>query len=444
MPMNFSKLQILLVTVFLCISTVQAQTTQLLTLDQAIKTGLENSKSLRISMAKLQQAQAKYDEAIDGVYPSLKLSAGYLKQSDLVAPQITFPGSTEPVTLFPIYTNNYSTRLSLSETVFSGFRLKYAMESQQFLQKAATLDVNKDRDEVAFNIIQSYFTIYKLKVSEKFVIENIKEVQEHIRETEEWEKNGIATHNEVLRWQLQESNLKLTQLDIRNNLDVANYNFNLMLGMNGDVKIEVDTNAAAAGRNAKSLQEYLQDAAQSRGDLKALEFRTNSAQQNLKVSENSYLPQITIGANMYDARPNPRVIPPKDEFKFTWDAGISLSWDLMNLYTNRHFVSETKAQLIQMDETKNSLSDAIRMEVNQHYLLFNESKEKVAVMEKAVEQSQENYRLTDSRYRNSLAIQSDLLEASSTLLQSKINLSLARADVQVAYYRLLKSTGTIN
>ena len=60
---------------------------------------------------------------------------------------------------------------------------------------------------------------------------------------------------------------------------------------------------------------------------------------------------------MYDARPNPRVIPPKDEFKFSWDAGINLSWDLVTLYTNRHFVSETKALLTQTDETKNALTD---------------------------------------------------------------------------------------
>ena len=111
--------------------------------------------------------------------------------------------------------------------------VKYAMESQQLLQKAAELDASKDRDEVAFNIAQAYFNIYKLKISEQLVIDNLKEVSEHIRETELWEKNGIATHNEVLRWQLQESNLQLTQLDIRNNLDVANYNMNLIFSFIG-------------------------------------------------------------------------------------------------------------------------------------------------------------------------------------------------------------------
>jgi len=73
----------------------------------------------------------------------------------------------------------------------------------------------------------------------------------------------------------------------------------------------------------------------------------------------------------------------------------------------------------------------------------SQSKEKVKVMQKAVEQADENNRLMDSRFRNSLVTLSDLLDANSILLQSKINLALAKADVQLAYYRLQKSTGTI-
>jgi outer membrane protein TolC len=91
----------------------------------------------------------------------------------------------------------------------------------------------------------------------------------------------------------------------------------------------------------------------------------------------------------------------------------------------------------------NQLSDAVKMEVNQNYLSLKEANQRVAVLQKSVEQAEENYRITDSRHRNNLILLSELLDADNTLLNSKINLTLSRAEAQVAYYRLLKSTGGI-
>jgi outer membrane protein TolC len=49
----------------------------------------------------------------------------------------------------------------------------------------------------------------------------------------------------------------------------------------------------------------------------------------------------------------------------------------------------------------------------------------------------------DSRYKNSLVVVSDLLDANNIVVQSKINMALAKADVQIAYYRLMKSAGSM-
>ncbi len=438
--MNKFKLSILLL---LIAFGAEAQQHQLITLEQAIKLGLENSKSMKISQAKVDAANAKYHQAIDASLPSVNLSASYQRLSDLDPPKILFPGASEPVAIFPIYVNNYSTRLSASEVVFSGFRAKYAEESLKIMQQAATLDANKDKDEVVYSIIQAYCNLYKIKKSESILADNLTEVKQHVSETQLGEQQGLAIHNDVLRWQLQQSNIELTQLDLENSIQVANYNMNLMLGLN-EVIIDVDSNSMNALNAEKSMSEYMTTAVATRGDLQAFNLRSKASENNLKVAQNSYLPQISIGGSLYDLRPNPRIIPPKDEFTFTWDAGIFFTWDLMRLYSNKHNVDEAKANLSQSKESLNQLTDVVKMEVNQNYLSWKQSKQKIIVLEKSVVQAEENYRITDSRYRNSLALLSELLDADNTRLNAKINLALSKADAQVAYYRLLKSTGQIN
>ena len=421
----------------------ESQTTPPLKLEEAIRLGLENNKSLKISSARVETANAKYEEAYDATLPAVKLSAGYTRLSDIEEPKIQFPGTTEPVSLFPVYVNNYMARLSVSEPVFTGFRLAYAKKAQELLRDAARFDAGNDKEELSFTIASAYYNLYKLEASEKLVAQNLEAIHERIRETELWEQQGIATHNDVLRWQLQESNFQLTKIDLENNLKIAGFDFNLMIGLAENTIVQTDTLFLQQTPPTMLLAEQTSNALSKRYDLQASDNRAKVASNNLRIAQNSYWPWLSVGGNAYDDRPNPRVIPPVDEARFTWDLGVSLTWDLTNLYSNRHVIAEAKSKLTENESAHDYLSDQIRSEVNRTYTQYIQSQEKVTVMIKAQEQAQENFRLMDSRYQNSLVTLSDLLEANSTLLQAQINLALARADVQVALSRLKKSTGSL-
>jgi len=416
---------------------------QVLTLEQAIKNGLDNNRQLKISTDKVALAEIKYKEAVDLTLPSLKASAGYTRLSDVEEPKIQFPGFAEPVALFPVYVNNYSAKVSLSETIFSGFRLKYAMASQQFLQQAAKLDATHEKDEVIFNIINAYFNLYKLQQSIRIVSENIRSLDQRISEAEKMEAQGVLLHNDLLKLQLQQSNTSLTQIDLQNNLAIATYNFNILIGSNEKTALIIDSTIVKEMEPLKTLDEYMSDAFKNRGDLQALSTRGKSLENNLKIAKNSYYPQLAVAANYYDARPNPRVIPPQDKFVTTWDAGVVLSWDLMNLYSNKHNIADSRIQLEQSEENVRMLEDGIKMEVNQGYVTCQESLQKIQVMETSLQQAEENNRLLNSRFKSALALTSDLIDADAALLQAKVNLILAKADACVNYFRLMKAAGTL-
>ena len=75
------------------------------------------------------------------------------------------------------------------------------------------------------------------------------------------------------------------------------------------------------------------------------------------------------------------------------------------------------------------LDDAVRLEVNQDYENYLLSRKKIEVYERAVAQATENYRITKNKYDNNLVNTTELLDANVSLLQSKINLAVAKADV---------------
>ncbi|MGO9481134.1 MAG: hypothetical protein ACLP05_05070, partial [Candidatus Kryptoniota bacterium] len=82
---------------------------RVLTIEESIAIGLENSKELHSSQMKLQYADAKAGEAAAGMYPSLKAQASYQKLSDVPEFEIALPGLPSPIG-FPVILNNYSTK----------------------------------------------------------------------------------------------------------------------------------------------------------------------------------------------------------------------------------------------------------------------------------------------------------------------------------------------
>ncbi|MEO5674400.1 MAG: TolC family protein [Chitinophagales bacterium] len=418
-----------------------AQSKLTITLDEAIKMGIEASNQMKIARGKYDYARSKHSETYDLQYPSAKLSAGYSRLSPVPEFRVLFPGASEPQTLFPVYLNSFQNRLSLNEVIFAGFRVKNAKESADKALGASLYDLEQDQDDVKLNIITACFNLYKIQQANIILDENMKLIELRLQDVQNLARNGMATHNDELRAELQQSNTELSKIEAVNIYQEANFSFNLLLGLPGDVEIILDTTSLFTAAASIPKDSFLRSALQNRPEVLALRLRNEATNDNLKIAQNGALPTISAGANLYFASPNQRYIPPTDVFHTTWDVGVTLSWDITTAFTNKHIVAENKALLDQSNAQLLQLDDGIKTEVYQSYLGYTESLEKIKVLEKAVRLAQENLMVTDSRYRNNVALLSELTDAQTQQLQSTINLVIAKADARISYYRLLQSAG---
>lgn len=439
----YRNISVLLLFVIGCLPlSLYAQKVQTLTLEQAIKLGTEQSKALKVSSSKIVTSEARSKQYAAAAIPNVSLNGSYTRLSNNITPFIVqLPGAPEGLALNPQILNQYTSGVSVTEPIFAGFRIKYALESARYVEEATRLDYEKDKSEVVLNIAAAYLNLYKIDVSKRLVQENIRQLNEQLTNVKNFEKQGLAIGNEVLRTQLQLSNIELSQIDITNSLNVANYNLNIMLGLPTDTQIQVDTNAIFSAKQLQTFDEYLQQAVNSRSDLKALDIRGKSVSTQVNMARANYYPTVNLFGNYFYNRPNQRVFPQQDKFKDTWSAGITLSYNLSNLFTNKNQVAEATSLALQTQTQYEQLSDNVKMEVNQNYLAVVQSQQKIEVARRSVAQAAENYRTTQSRYGNGVALLTDVLDANVLLLQANINYISARADAELAYQRLLKATG---
>ncbi len=424
---------------------VEAQSIKVLSLNDAIKMGVDNSRELKISQSKANAASEKYKEYESSLYPTVKASAGYTRLSAIDPFTFQFPNSKERVTLFPVFLNSYTSQVSAYEPIYTGLRAKYTLQAQHFLDEASKFDVEKDKGEVVFNIVNAYYTVCKIRVSQSLMEDNINEIKQHAKETEDYEKQGLAIKNDVLKIQLQLANAEFNKLDLQNSYDIAVYDLGIMLGMPVGSRIQVDTTNSFSNsvKELKTADDYIKEALTNRTDIKASESRNKASESNLEVAKGVARPQLGIGADFYLSNPNPRIIPPEDIFKATWDAGIYLSYDVSSLYTNKHKVAQAKIQQEITNEASALLMDNIRMEVHQSFTVYKESQQKIELAKTTVVQAEENYRTMKSRYTNHIALLSDLMDANQSLLQAKMNTELFKIEAETAYYKLMKAVGNL-
>jgi len=177
-----------------------------LSLDEAIKLGLQNSKVLKLSQSKIDAAVSQYNQAKDLVLPGGKASYGY-NRAEIPANRLAL-GPKTSISL-PGSADAYLGIVTLNETIFAGGKLKLAQQSTDLLTKVAKLDADKDKDAITFDVISLYYNLYKVLQSIKVVQQNLGAIDQQIKQSQRFFEQGLVTKNDVLRFQLQRSNIQL-------------------------------------------------------------------------------------------------------------------------------------------------------------------------------------------------------------------------------------------
>jgi outer membrane protein len=413
-----------------------------LTLEEAVKLGLENSKYLRISQAKVDAAEARSSEAYAAQLPGLKVAAGYTRLSEVDPFRVLVPFSATPITISPVVLNSYSARVTLQQPLFTGFRLHGLARSADLSAEAFQRDYQMEQLDVVFNVKSAYWSLYKAIEVKKVVDENIEQVKTHLRDVENFLKQGLATKNDLLKVEVQLSSAELLGIEAKNAVEVARISLNMQLGLPLNTSVTPATEIAHEEKVFPSPQDLVSSAFTHRPDMIAQDVRVKAADALVTASKGNWFPQISLVGNYYYSRPNPRILPTLDRFKDTWDVGVNLQWDLWNWGQTGAQATQAEAQYTQASIVYEQLKDAVELEVTRDYLNLEQAREKITVAGKGKSQAEENYRVTQERFRQGVATNSDLLDAEVALLQAKTNYTQALVDYELSQAKLEQSLGT--
>ncbi|MFL9833454.1 TolC family protein [Chryseobacterium terrae] len=413
-----------------------AQEKKQLTLDEAVQLGIQNSKSLKIDAAKIEEATADLLEAKNRQLPELKVSGSYMylpikPTIDLKIPGVSSAGGPE------VHQVAFGSA-NLSVPIYSGGRIKYGIQSAKYLVEASKLSTENDKIAIAYNVAQAYNNLFKANQSIKVLEENLTASQKRDETFLKLENNGVIARNDRLKANLQTSNIELQLLEAKNNYNIANINMDLLLGLPESTEIEVDQNYIDESDDVKPVDFYLNEAKENRKDLQALDQQRKAAELGTKAAKAENLPSIALTGG-YVAADVPKFLTLYNAV----NVGVGISYNLSNLWKENSSLKQSKAREMQLSATNELLNDNIKLDVNKEYQNTDFSKKRIAVFEKSAEQANENYRITKNKYDNGLATMTELLDADAAQIAANVGVINAKADAALAYRKLLQTTGTL-
>ena len=417
---------------------VQAQEKKLLTLNEAVKLGLENSKNLKIDAAKVQEATANFLEAKNNRLPSLKVSGTALALANAdVNLKILAPSQNggNAVKANSAFLGN----VSASMPIYAGGKIKYGIQSAEYLIEAAKLNAENNQVQIAYNIAQAYNNLFKANQSIQVLTENLASSEKRDQTFLKLENNGVIARNDRLKANLQTSNLELQLLEAENNFKIATINMDLLLGLPESTEIEIPGNYIEDSSLMEPVSYYVAEAFKNRKDLQALDYQKKSSQLSIKSAKAESLPTLALTGG-YIAAEVPNVLTVLNAANI----GVGINYNIDNLWKKNSSLVRAEARDTQLSLSNELLNDQIKLEINRDYENAVYAQKRIAIYEKASLQADENYRVTKNKYDNGLATITELLDADSAQVVTHVNVINAKADAALAYRKLLQSTGTLN
>lgn len=421
----------------------QGQISDELSVEESVQLGLEHNYRLQAARADAEEAQAAYRQTRANRLPNIQSQASYMRLSDNI-PEVDFtiPGIDTTFTVLPVELNRFHTEVSIEQPLFTGGRLNRQRKAAAHQADAAGLMEEQEKADVAFEIRQAYWNLYHALVANQTLESALAQVEEHLRNVRARVEEGTAIQTDLLNAETRRSEVLLDQVDTRSRVRVARLELNRLIGLPAGTQTE-PVPPEDPGEVPFEMDELVERALKQRPGLHALSEQVSAREAEIRAAQSGWLPEISLVGRYIHARPNQYFFAEQDQFRGTWEAGVSLRW---NIWAGGQRLSETsqaRARLQSAEAGLAEMREQVTVEVARHYLEMERAMEAIDVAAASVEAAEEAFRSAREQFKEGAILSEKVLDAEYAYRSAQARHAEAVADFEISQAAVLNTLGQI-
>jgi outer membrane protein len=283
-------------------------------------------------------------------------------------------------------------------------------------------------------VAEAYIAVLRAESTLQLMQSHVDSLKAHVEDVNNLFEQGMVARNDVLAANVELVNAQQQVVQADNRLDIAKASYNRLLDRN--LADEVKLVKQFPEMPKEDLKELSNNASRQRSELAVLTQQIEALEQQAQSVKAGVLPQVAINGgyqyqeNRYQAAES------------MWLVNAGVKWKLFDGST-RHQSDAISRQAISLKEQRNDLTSMIGLEVRQAWLDCQETQKRIVVTSQAIEQADENLKVTTDSYQQGLSTNTDVLKAEDLRTTSHDNFNNANYDAALAILRLRRAIGVL-
>jgi outer membrane protein len=406
-----------------------------LDLHKALSLAWKANPTLQISRLQALIAGQQVVRARSGLLPQVNTQVNQTINDDPL--KFVFPGGGAlGGGAFPQTNRNYwSSQTTVNQLLFDFWGTPSKYQAAIMGHKASLLDTAQTRDNVFLTVAQGYFKTLRAQKMVEVATQTVFDLEQHLKIAQDQYQFGVVTFNDVLQ-------AKVSLADAQQNLIVAKTDFiNIRSALNKVLLIPVSAPTVLKDENIVikpwGLERATDVALVHRSDLKASADRISQQQKTVTETRAQYFPKFFAeGGHFYQQ--NDSLLHDNQ-----WFVIFGMNWNIFAGLDTKAAVSQARIKVEQLQEQHKDLKDQVRLDVQNAYLSVKETADRIKTTQTAVIQGEENLRLNEERYKESVGTATDVIDAETLLTRTRVNYWTAVYDHQMAKAQMLWAIGGI-
>lgn len=341
----------------------------------------------------------------------------------------------------PHFSNSLS--VNLYQPVYHGGAISAGIQLATETARLSAIAIDQQRDASMLQVLDAYFNLLKMRNLRQVLTENIALTEQLIEHMQARHEQGTVLENDITRYRLRLSNLTFDLQCVDNTISVLNLNLVTLLGYS-EGTILAPSSTSDITSTDMATEDYWQSlTAMHSTDLQSIDISRDIANASLDLARAEKLPSVGIVIGDQLSGPVTFEIPAIDKNYNAWYAGVSISYNISSLFTTNKKVKQKKLEIVQIDDARTALSDALIRRVHQAYTDMLQASQALNTEQVNVRLANENYAVIETRYNNEMALLTDMLDASTAKLDAETRLVNARISLMLAYYQMRYISGTL-
>jgi len=408
-----------------------------LSLNDALNIALDANLGIKRSLEEINAAEALRHQSMTKFLPTLGSSYNAIyRNEERTSPSLI---TGRPIVSSP--QDQYTFTTSFTQPIFTGFSLLTEYQLNELGLDRAEVSAKLTRQDVILDTKNAFFSVLKNQKLLDVAQQTVTSIAAQKEVSENFYKVGLSPLNDLLQSQVQLANARQTLTIAQNNLEIVRTNFNTILRrplstpvlLVEQVEIEPFT---------LNLDDCFAQAQRNRLEIQVADLDIEIAGKQVKQSEKDYYPTVNLVGQYFRTGDDWRAHSGEGiSDSAGWNVAATATWDFFQWGRTGYGRKEKLSRLAQSRYRKTQLTDTVNQEVKQSYLRTREAEQNIRTIEKAVEQSKENLRITEEQYKEQVATQTDVLVAQTLVTQTMTNYYNALYDYKIAKSVLMRAIG---